>query len=293
MAERPRILRSLRALDAAALAACAAALFAAPARASVFGVGFADPSVDGDAVALHAPGANGVLRSPGATFRLPGTHPAIGGGRQAWIAGDEVTVGGVATISAPGANALAVSADWVAWRAGGALWAASLQPGDAFAVPRLIVTGDPGPPALTGRQLLATLDRGTRIYAFDLTTGVRTLLRQARDAQVRGPSSDGVKLAYVYATYKRQQVRVGWLAPGRAAADRTVYGMVPTGRRDAGEEKGHHHAPGHTPHLWPRPPAGVSWSLTTTALSADSVYVTRLRQTAGHAAVPVVLRLPR
>jgi hypothetical protein len=294
MAERPRILRSLRALDAAALAACAAALFAAPAGAAVFSAGFADPSVDGAAVALHAPGANGLLRSPAATFRLPGAHPAIGGGRTAWVSGGAITVDGVATIAAPGADALAVSAGWVAWRAGGTLWAASLLPGTAFAVPRAIVAGDPGPPALTGGQLLTTLDRGTRIYAFDLATGLRTLLRSVRSAQLRGPSSDGASLAYVYATYRRQQVRIGPLAPARASADAAVYGMVPTGRRDSGEEKGHHHAPGHTPQLWPRPPVGVAWTLTTTALAADSVYVTRLRQNAGRPPpVPVVLRFVR
>jgi hypothetical protein len=97
----------------------------------------------------------------------------------------------------------------------------------------------------------------------------------------------------VYSTFKRQQVRIGALAPARPSADEVVYGMVPTGRRDAGEEKGHHHALGHTPHLWPRPPAGVAWTMTTTALSADSVYVTRLRQDAGRAPVPIVLRFAR
>src|SRR3954462_12469241 len=86
MAERPRILRSLRALDAAALAACAVALFAAPAQAQVYAAGYADPSADGAALALHRPGGNGELRVPGATEPLPGTHPAVGGGRRAWIA---------------------------------------------------------------------------------------------------------------------------------------------------------------------------------------------------------------
>ena len=156
------------------------------------------------------------------------------------------------------------------------------------------MTGEqPNEPALTGEQLLYTLNHGTRLYATDLATDRLTLLRRARDAQMRGPSSDGVKLAYVYATYRRQQLRIGRLARAAVSGDRAVYGMVPTGRRDAGEEKGHHHASGHTPHLWPRPPAGVSWTMTTTALSAGSVYVTRLRQNAGQAPIPVVLRFAR
>jgi hypothetical protein len=289
MAERPRILRSLRALDAAALAACALALYAAPAQAALFAAGFADPSVDGAAVALHAPGQPGQVRSPSGAFTVPGTHPALGGGHAAWISGDTVTVDGVGAFPAPGADALAVSASWVAWRSGAALWAAALPGG----TPQAVVSGDVGNPALTGDTLLFTLNRGTRLYALDLATGVRTLLRRAVAAELRGPSSDGVSLAYVYATYKRQQVRVGPLAPAGPGADKAVYGMVPTGRRDLGYEPGHEHAEGHKPQLWPRPPAGVAWTMTTTALSGDSVYVTRLRQDAGQAPVPIILRFAR
>jgi hypothetical protein len=289
MAERPRILRALRALDAAALAACALALTGAPAQAAVFAVGFADPSADGPAVALHAPGQPGQVRMPSGTFAVPGVHPALGGGREAWVSGDTVVVDGAGAFPAVGADAVAVSADWVAWRAGAALWAAALPGG----TPQPVVTGDVGDLALTGHTLLFTYNQGTLLYAFDLTTDVVTLLRRAVDAQLRGPSSDGVQLAYVYATYQRQQVRVGSLAPARPRADTVVYGMVPTGRRDLGYEPGHERAEGHKPQLWPRPEAGVAWTMTTTALSTDSVYVTRLRQNAGQAPMPVVLRFTR
>jgi hypothetical protein len=274
MAERPRILRSLRALDAAALAACAAALAAAPANAQIYANGYADPSVDGAALALHRPGGNGELRWPAFAVTLPGSHPAIGDGRQAWISGDAVVVEGVATIAAPGANAVAVNAGWVAWRANGALWAASLT--DAVARP--VVAGDPGRPALAGNQLLFDFDRGTRIDAVDLTNGIRTTLRRARAAQLRGVSAQGTLIAYVYATYRRQQLRIGRFAVAPPSADRAVYGTVPTGRRDAGDEPGHRHAAGHKPQLWVRPPPGVADTLTSTALAADAVYVTRLRQ---------------
>jgi hypothetical protein len=37
----------------------------------------------------------------------------------------------------------------------------------------------------------------------------------------------------------------------------------------------------------------VAWTMTTTALSADSVYVTRVRQDRGRAPVPIVLRFAR
>jgi hypothetical protein len=289
MAERPRILRSLRALDAAALAACALALFAALAQAQFYARGVADPSVDGATLALHVPGADGQVRGPAGTAAVPGTHPAVGGGHTAWISGDTIVVDGAGAFAAPGADAVAVSPGWVAWRSGDGLWTAALSGGAA----QEAVTGDVGRPALTGDQLLFTLNRGTRLYDFDLVTGARRLLRRAVDAELRGPSSDGARLAYVYATYKRQEVRVGRFAPAKPSADRAVYGTVPTGRRDLGYEPGHEHADGHKPQLWARPPAGVAWTLTTTALSADSVYVTRLRQDAGTAPIPIVLRLAR
>src|SRR6185295_3592589 len=78
MAERPRILRSLRALDALALAATAVALLAAPAQAAVteFAVGYSDPSVDGERFGLHRPGGLAELRVPGLTQPLSGTHAA-------------------------------------------------------------------------------------------------------------------------------------------------------------------------------------------------------------------------
>ena len=83
MAERPRILRSLRIVDAVALAGCAAALFAAPASAAVTvtAIGFSDPSVSGATLALHRPGATGELRGPAGIQPTLGNHPVVGGSR--------------------------------------------------------------------------------------------------------------------------------------------------------------------------------------------------------------------
>src|SRR4051794_5169871 len=145
MAERPRILRGLRALDAAALAACALALFAAPAQAQFYARGVADPSVDGAALALHVPGADGQLRGPAGTATVPGTHPAVGGGHAAWISGDTIVVDGIGGFAAPGADAVAVSANWLAWRSGDSLWTAALSGSPA----REAAIGDVGRPALT------------------------------------------------------------------------------------------------------------------------------------------------
>ena len=152
MAEKPRILRSLRVLDAAALALVAVTLATAPAQAavSVFAVGYADVSLDGPLLALHRPGGQGEIRGPDGTRVVPGSHPAIGGGKAAYLVGASIQVEGGASIPAPGADAVAVSASSVAWRSGGALYAASIE----NPVPRLIIAGNVGRPVLSGTLLV-------------------------------------------------------------------------------------------------------------------------------------------
>ncbi len=189
MAERPRILRSLRALDALALAGTAAALAVTPAQAAVkvTASGYSDISVDGLVFALHKPGAAGELRSPAGVQPLPGNHPAVGGGRLAYIEGPSVVVQGVAPIPAPGADALAVSTYWVAWRAAGALYAASLDPTQTTQ-PVAVLIGNVGKPSLAGSVLVFELDG--RIETYDLATGTRTVMRQRvarRAARTVGP----------------------------------------------------------------------------------------------------------
>jgi hypothetical protein len=291
MAERPRILRSLRALDALALAACAAALAAAPAHAAttVFAPGFADPSADGQTLALHRPGGIGELRGPAGIQPAPGARPAVGGGRIAWVAPDAVTVAGAGTIPAAGANAVAVSAGWVAWRAAAALWVAPILASGFGPVRRVAI--DAGRPALDGDMLLFDVAE-RRIDALDLTTGTRTTLRRQARAQLRGPSALNGRLVYVRATYRRQQVMGGELRPRSPRGDTPLWGTVPTGRRDTGEEGGKHKdAPGHRHDLWPRPAKGVADTLTTTATAPDAVYVTRVRQRRGAPVETAVLRI--
>ena len=62
------------------------------AAVSVAALGFADPTVDGATLALHRPGGAGELRGPAGVAALPGNHPAVGGGRPAWIDGATVVV---------------------------------------------------------------------------------------------------------------------------------------------------------------------------------------------------------
>jgi hypothetical protein len=288
MAERPRILRSLRALDALTLTAAALALATTPAHAATHTIapGFADPSVDGTALALHHPGSTGQLWSPTDARPLPGAHPAIGGARVAWTGTDAVVVADLAAFPAPGANAVAISATWVAWRTRQAIYAAPLT-GDM--TPRVVAQGAVGRPALAGDLLVYALEG--RIEAIDLNTSVRAVLRSEKRSQLRGPSIANGRLAYIRATYRRQQVRVGPLIAQPVRRDRAIYGTIPTGRRDNGEERGHEHAPGHSrKQLWQRPRRGIATTLTTTAATDSAVYFTRVRQRAGRSPMATILR---
>jgi hypothetical protein len=294
MAERPRILRSLRALDATALLACALALAVAPAQAAVstYAQGYSDPSADRALIALHRPGTDaGVLRDATSITPLPGTHPALGEGRAAWIVNGTVVVPGTGTLAAPDADALAVSSAWVAWRAGESLVAAPLDPAAGF-VPRTVAAGEVGRPALTGGLLV--FDRSGRIESIELNSGTRTILRREARAHLTGPSVLQGRLSYVRSTYRRQQVRVGALIPRPTTRDDALFGLAPAAHRDAGHEPGRSPARGHiNKPLWTRAPAGVTYTLTTTALAADAVYVTRLRQRRNLPASSTILRIDR
>ena len=96
-------------------------------------------------------------------------------------------------------------------------------------------------------------------------------------------------------TFERQQLRIGAAASAAPVRrDRSLYGPVPTGRRDAGHEPGDEHkAHGHPKKLPPRPQPGVSVTLWSTALYAGSAYVTRLRQDTGQPVRATLLRMPR
>jgi hypothetical protein len=308
MAERPAILRALRAADAAALAACAAALWAAPAQAaSVFAVPATDPSVDGGLVAFQEPGGSGVLAGSNGRTPAPGPHPAVGGGLVAWIGAGTVEVrsrtdpGFVVTLPAA-ADAVAVSAGWVAWRtreSGRDVITASPLPPAAVA-PRRVASAPAGAqlgrPALAGDRLLFHVAGATRsrIDQVRLAGGRRSTLRTAPRTLLLNPSSDGRRLLYVRSTFQRQQLRIGSLRSRPVRRDRSLYGTVPTGRRDAGHEPGNQHkAHGHPKKLPPRPGPGVSLTLWSTALSRNSAFVTRLRQNAGQPVKATLLRVPR
>jgi hypothetical protein len=258
-----------------------------------------DPSVDGALVAWHEPGAQGVLVNGANASRVAGIHPALGGARLAMVREGVIDVQATSgppfalSIPAPGADAVAVSAAWVAWRVGDALYAAPLAGGPAR---RVFAAAELGRPALDGNLLAFHVGgrSGGRIIVVDLATGRRQTVRRERRALLLNPSLLGGALLYVRARYTRQELRLGALARRSPRRDGQLYSTVPTGRRDAGYEPGiRHHRHGHPRQLWRRPREGVAATLWTTALAADAAYLTRLRQVSGRPLEAELVRIPR
>ena len=261
-----------------------------------------DPSVDGDVVAWHVGGQPGVLVRDGQTQRVNGVHPAVGGNRLAVLRDGVIEVTATsgpefgAAIPAPGADAIAVSASWVAWRSrdgdADAIVAAPLAGGD----PRLVLRLEElGRPALEGDRLAfhAAGRRGGRIVLADLAAGTRRVVRRERRAQLLNPSLHDGQLLYVRAHHRRQELRLGELSRRSPRRDRRVWSTTPTGFRDNGYERGRRDTRHNTRKLPPRPRRGLSASLWTTALAGDAAYVTRLRQAAGRTMVAEILRVDR
>jgi hypothetical protein len=262
-----------------------------------------DPSVDGALLAWHVAGRPGVVFVNGQPTSAGGSHPALGGGRLAVIGANVIQIRNTtgppftATIPAPGADAVAVSAQWVAWRAraadGDTIFAAPLGGG---APRRVAKSAELGRPALEGGRIAYHVPgrNGSRIVIADLATGRRTTVRRERRAMLLNPSLHGGDLAYVRSVYRRQELRVGPQSKRGPRRDRRLWSTVPTGRRDAGHEPGKkHHRHGWPRKLWPRPKRGLSATLWTTALAADAAYVAMLRQTVGQPLEYAILRVQR
>jgi len=262
-----------------------------------------DPSVDGGLLAWHEAGAQGVLLTGGAPSRVAGVHPALGGARMAVVRDGAIHVQSTSgpafalSVPAPGADAVAVSAAWVVWRARegdrDVLYTAPLAGG---ATVRLRGAPELGRPALDGNLLAYHVAgrSGGRIVLHDLFTGRVRTARRERRAQLLNPSLLGGRLLYVRARYSRQDVLLGPLGRRAPRRDKRLWSALPTGRRDAGHEPGRRHRRhGHPHRLWRRPRAGLSATLWTTALASDAAYVTRLTQVAGRPLFAEILRLPR
>jgi hypothetical protein len=268
-----------------------------------FATGGSDPSVDGSLIAWHIAREEGVVDHRGTRTRVPGTHPAVGGHRLAYYNGAAIQVRQTSgppfttLVPAPQADAIAVSADWVAWRAHASgrdeIFVAALAGG---APRRIAASKELGRPALEGARLAYHVPgrTGSRIVIADVRTGKRTTVRRERRALLLNPSLHGGRLLYVRNMYKRQELRVGPQHKHKTTKDRRLWWMPPTGRRDSGHDPGREHLKhGWPKQLWARPKPGLSATLWTTALGSESAYVTLLRQVAGHPLEVAILRVER
>lgn len=319
MAERPGVLRAIRAAGAVALgtAALALVLAGAPASAateSLLTDNGTDPSATRGAIAWQLPGgANGLVAYGGGQPQaLPGSDPALGPDTIAWREGEALVVADGVTLRerlrvvAPGAEEPAISGRWLVWRArepaADVLRAIDLQaPGrPPFDIRRVAAPDRLGRPSLDGDRVVFHVGQraGSRIEEIYLPARRRTTLRRGRDgAQLLNPSKQGDRLLYVRSSAERQQVLLG---PRRARAsdrDRPLLTTYATIRRDAGREPGrelHHegYPGGRAPRQPERAPEGVTVTLWTTALAPDAAYVSRIRQTAAGASY-VIARLAR
>ena len=216
---------------------------------------------------------------------------------------DPGTLAPVAGYESPGGGAFAFSDQWVVWLAGTRQLVA--QPRNLSAPARVVATARAreqlGRPGLAGQSLVfhRAGRSGAQIRLLDLGTGRERVLRSERRALLLNPSFDGRELLYVRSTSTRQELRLGPPGRRRSTRDRVLYGTTPTGRRDAGREPGHaRHRVGYPgnrpPRLAPRPRAGITDTLWTTALGPREAYVTRLRLRRGATTTTAaVLSVPR
>jgi hypothetical protein len=204
LCERESSYRRLRLGDAAALAAAAVALIVVPASAGASGVSIpsaTDPAATADALLFQKLGGPAVINRGGSETALPGAHPTIGGryiattGRDAILLLDRNTLAQVASIPAPGANAVAVSDTWLAYRA-------SSSGGDGLFIRSIVDPAAPAPPVQvdgaggTSQLSPPSLDQGTLVYAVASPGGSRVVERTLGTSKHRVLVRSGQKLLF-------------------------------------------------------------------------------------------------
>ena len=320
MAERPRILRAIRAAGALVLSIAAVVLLLGGVPASAAGESLltdngTDPSAAGAAVAWQVPGTPTglIMRDGGATQVLPGADPALGPDNVVWREGDTLVVADQATLAvrrrveAPGAEEPAVSGRWLVWRArepgGDVLRVLDLSAPDSppADIRRAKAPDRIGRPSVDGDRAVyhyALRRDNSAIEEIYLPTRRRTRLRTGRQgAQLLNPSELGGTLLYINSSSERQLVRIGARRARSGDQDRTLFAMHPVSRRDAGHERGRErHGAGYpggkAPKFPERAPEGVTVTLWSTALAPGAAYVSRLRR-AAEGTSNTILRLGR
>ncbi len=244
MAQRPGIYRGFRLGDAVALLVAAAALVAAqpdPAGAARVATGAGDPSAFGDDLVFERPNGNAVLQRAGNNMPLPGSDPAVGGPYVAVRVGqtirllDRASLDPVAQVGAKDADALAVSAAWLAYRAHGP------RGTDFLKVRNIAHPNHIGPPRTAAKargpaQLSRPgVDRSIVVYGVAGHGGSRIVQRRlghrlghrrilvgSRRWLLFNPAINGRKIAYARTTKGGTQVLIK--RRGRRGAGRQVFG---------------------------------------------------------------------
>jgi hypothetical protein len=232
MADRPALYRGFRLGDGAALSLVAVALVATvPASAArLERAPAADPSVAAEGLGFQRPDRSGFLLRGGEEVPLPGRDPALGGGRAAVVSGEEIVLLRAADLSeesrfaAPGADALAVSENWIVWRA---------RDGerDTIRARRITSSGAPGSsktlasaggaavlgrPSVDGNRVVYARanKRSNRILKWTLGGGGKTTLRRSVTVGLSNPSIGGESLLYVRHERRRDLLKLARLGGG-------------------------------------------------------------------------------
>jgi hypothetical protein len=227
MCERDGVYLGLRRGDAAALAIAALALIVAPGSAGATGTDVphaTDPAATADALLFQRLGGPAVISRGGPEIPLQGEHPAIGGNYVATVNGDAVqlldrsTLAPVAQIGAPGADAIAVSDSWLAYRApvgGGEGIYIRYIGNPAAPAPPSLLAGEGGAsqlsaPAVDGSILLYAIatPRGSRIVQWVMGTHKHRALVRSPRLLLFNPAVAGKSFAYVRSDARRSRLMV-------------------------------------------------------------------------------------
>jgi hypothetical protein len=227
MCEREGVYLSLRRGDAAALLIAGLALVVAPGSAGATGTDVphaTDPAATADALLFQRLGGPAVMSRGGPEVALPGQHPAIGGRYVATVVGgavqllDRNSLAPIGRIDAPGADAIAVSDAWLAYRApvggGDGIYIRYIGNPASPAPPALLASATGAsqlsPPAVDGSTLVYALatPRGSRVIQWVMGTHKHRALVRSPRLLLFDPAVDGKSFAYVRSDARRSRLMV-------------------------------------------------------------------------------------
>ena len=232
MADRPAIYRGFRLGDGAALVLVAAALAATvPASAARLERSpAADPSGAAEGLAFQRPDRSGFLLRGGDELPLPGRDPALGDGRAAVVSGDQIVLLSGSTLDeegrfdAPGADALAVSRNWIVWRdrdgERDTMHARRITrpaaPGNIKTLAKAGGAAQLGRPSVDGNRVVyaRAKRRSNKIVKQSLGSGRKTIVRRSVTVGLSNPSLGGKDLLYVRHERRRDLLKLARLAGG-------------------------------------------------------------------------------